>query len=106
MDQWVNRSWVPLGFLSKSLRPEQRLYTTYGRELLAIKLAIRHFITEIQGRTLTVFTDHRPILGSFASPNLQLHDTVALNAINEIAQHTSDIRYRPGKELLVPDMLS
>ena len=53
-----------------------------------------------------MFTDHRPILGSFASPNLQLHDTVALNAINEIAQHTSDIRYRPGKELLVPDMLS
>ena len=106
LDQWVNGSWVPLGFWSKSLRQEQRLYTTYRRELLAIKLAIRHFITEIKGRRLTVFTDHRPILGSFASPNLQLHDTVALNAINEIAQHTSDIRYRPGKELLVPDMLS
>merc|ERR1712015_140512 len=106
LDQWINGSWVPLGFWSKSLRPEQRLYTTYRRELLAIKLAIRHFISEIQGRHLTVYTDHRPILGSFASSNLQLHDTVALNAINEIAQHTSDIRYRPGKELLVPDMLS
>merc|ERR1712015_330049 len=106
LDQWVNGAWVPLGFWSKSLRPEQRQYTTYRRELLAIKLAIRHFITEIQGRRLTVYTDHKPILGSFASPNLQLYDSVALNAINEIAQHTSDIRYRPGKELLVPDMLS
>ena len=105
LDQWVNGSWVPLGFWSKSLRPEQRLCTTYRRELLAIQLAIRHFISEIQGRRLTIYTDHKPILGSFASPNLQLHDTVALNAI-EIAQHTSNIRYRPGKELLVPEMLS
>ena len=44
-----------------------------------------------------MYTDHKPILGSFASPNLQLYDSVALNAINEIAQHTSDIRYRPGR---------
>ena len=91
LDQWVNGSWVPLGFWSKSLRPEQRLCTTYRRELLAIQLAIRHFISEIQGRRLTIYTDHKPILGSFASPNLQLHVTVALNAI-EIAQHTSNIR--------------
>ena len=91
LGQWVNGSWVQLGFWSKSLRPEQSLYTTYRRELLAIQLAIRHFISEIQGRRLTIYTDHKPILGSFASPNLQLHDTVALNAI-EIAQHTSNIR--------------
>ena len=29
-----------------------------------------------------------------------------MSAINEIAQSTSDIRYKPGKELLMPDMLS
>ena len=27
--------------------------------------AIRHFITEINGRSLTVFTDHKPTLGSW-----------------------------------------
>ena len=54
LDQWVNGAWVPLGFWSKSLRPEQRQYTTYRRELLAIKLTIRQFISDIQGRRLTV----------------------------------------------------
>ena len=73
---------------------------------MAIKHGIRHFIDEIHGRRLTVYTDHKPLLGSWANPNLQAHDAVAMNALNEIAQWTNDIRYRPGKELLVPDLLS
>ena len=37
----------PIGILEQVAPPEQGLYTTYRRELLAIKLAIRHFISEI-----------------------------------------------------------
>ena len=106
LEQFVNGQWTPLGLWSKSLKPEQQRYSTYRREILAIKYAIRHFIDEINGRTLTVYTDHRPILGSWKNPDLQKHDTVAMNALNEIAQWTSDIRYKPGKELLVPDLMS
>ena len=102
LDQWVDGAWRPLGFWS---RPEQQKYSTYRRELLAIKFAIRHFIDLINGRSLTVFTDHRPILGSWKNTNLQAHDSVALNAINEIAQWTN-IQYKPGKDLIVPDLLS
>ena len=50
LDQWVNGSWQPLGFWSRSLKPEQQRYSTYLRELMAIKLGIRHFISEINGR--------------------------------------------------------
>ena len=106
LDQYVNGHWVPLGFWSKSLKPEQQKYSTYIRELLAIKLAIRHFIGDINGRSLTVFTDHRPIVGSWKSPNLQAHDSIAMNAINEIAQWTCEIHHKPGKDLIVPDLLS
>ena len=106
LDQFVEGVWKPLGLWSKTLKPEQQRYTTYTRELLAIKIAIRNFIDEIQGRRLTIFTDHRPILGSWKNPDLQAHDPVALNAINEIVQHTSDIRFRPGKQLIVADLLS
>ena len=35
-----------------------------------------------------------------------MHDSIAMNAINEIAQWTSDIRHKPGKDLVVPDLLS
>ena len=106
LDQWDGAKWVPLAFWSKSLKPEQQRYSTYIRELLAIKLSIRHFINEINGRRLTIFTDHKPILGSWNNPDLQMHDSIAMNAINEIAQWTSDIRHKPGKDLVVPDLLS
>ena len=106
LDQWVNGAWSPLGFWSKSLRPEQQRYSTYRRELLAIKHAIRHFIHEINGRHLVVYTDHLPIIGSWRNPDLQAHDAVAMNALNEISQWVTDIRHRPGKDLVVPDLLS
>ena len=40
------------------------------------------------------------------NPNLQMHYNVAMNAMNEIAQWTGDIIHKPGKELLVPDLIS
>ena len=45
-------------------------------------------------------------MGSWANPDLQMHDSIAMNAINEIAQWTSDIRHKAGKDLVVPDLLS
>ena len=106
LDQFVDGKWVPLGFWSKSLQPHQQRYSTFRRELLAIKFAVRNFINDINGRNCVVYTDHRPILGSWKNQDLQVHDSVAINALNEIGQWISDIRYRPGKELVVPDLLS
>ena len=106
LDQFVNGKWSPLGFWSKALQPHQQRYSTYRRELLAIKFAVRNFINEINGRRLTIYTDHRPIIGSWKNQDLQAHDAVAMNAINEISQWTNDIQYKPGKDLIVPDLLS
>ena len=73
---------------------------------MAIKFAVRHFINEINGRNLTVYSDHLPIIGSWRNPNLQAHDAVAMNALNEISQWVTDIKHKPGKDLVVPDLLS
>ena len=64
LEQYVNGQWRCLGLWSKSLKPQQQRYSTYIRELLAIKYALRHFINEINGRNLVIYTDHLPILGS------------------------------------------
>ena len=106
LDQFVDGHWRPLGLWSKALNPSQRLYTTYKRELLAIKFAMRHFNQDIQGRNLAIYTDHRPLLGSFQRPELQQHDPVVVNAINEIAQFTTDIRFKSGARIPVADWLS
>ena len=106
LDQWVDGSWQPLGMWSKALKKPQQGYTTYKRELLAIKLAMRHFNKDFNGRRLCIFTDHRPLIGSFASPDLQPHDPQAVNAINEICQFTSDIRHKAGRDIPIADWLS
>ena len=91
---------------SKMLKPQQQTYSTYRRELMAIQLAMRHFNEDFNGRRLIIFSDHRPLIGTFDSNDLQAHDPLAQNAINEISQFTSDIRFKPGKEIPVADWLS
>ena len=71
-----------------------------------MKYPIRHFVDDINGRRVILYTDHEPLLGSWNNPNLQSHDPIALNAINEIAQWTSDVRHKSRKDLVVPDLLS
>ena len=67
LDQYVDGQWRPLGMWSKMLNPSQQKYTTFKRELLAIKFSMRHFNKDFNGRNLVVYTDHRPILGCFQS---------------------------------------
>ena len=70
LDQFVDGSWRPLGMWSKMFNPAQQKYSTYKRELLAIKLAMRHFNSSFAGRRVIIFTDHRPLIGSMASNSL------------------------------------
>ena len=106
LDQFVDGAWRPLGMWSKALKPQQQNYTTFKRELMAIQLAMRYFNSEFNGRHLTIFSDHLPIIGSMKSNDLQCHDPQAQNALNEISQWTSDIRHKSGKSIPVADWLS
>merc|ERR1711951_74610 len=98
--------WQPLGFWSQKLKPNQTRWSTFKRELLAIKEAIRHFMAEIDGRLLTVFTDHAPICGAFRNQDSLRHDPTALNHLLEISNWTTDIRHVSGPQNPVADFLS
>ena len=100
LDQFVNGSWRPLGFWSKAFTRPQQSYSTFRRELMAVQYAMRHFNRLFNGRHLIVFTDHKPLIGSFGSSELQAHDPVALNAINEISILPQTSGTRKGKTSL------
>ncbi|CAH8580840.1 unnamed protein product, partial [Dicrocoelium dendriticum] len=53
LQQHVGGQWQPLGFFSKRLKPAESRYSTFGRELLAIYLAIRHFRHTLESRAFT-----------------------------------------------------
>ena len=64
-----------------------------------------HFHNFIHRRPITVFTDHKPLIGSnkkpmdFLSPRLQ-------KMMLRILRHQIDLQYIPGKENFVADVLT
>ena len=107
MQQWSprDRLWEPLAFFSKHLTPTETRYSAYDKELLAIYLAIRHFRFCLEGRTFTIFTDHKPLTSAFHkvtepwTPRQQRH-------LSFISEFSTDIRHVSGLDNVVADTLS
>jgi predicted choloylglycine hydrolase len=58
--QLVKSGWQPLAFFKK-INPAQQKYSAYGRELLAIFEAVKHFRQMLEARHFIIFTDHKAI---------------------------------------------
>lgn len=65
LQQQVENSWVPLAFFSQSLFPALRKRSMYDRELHAVYRAVEYFKHIFEGRRVTIFTDHKPLLHAF-----------------------------------------
>ena len=61
LQQLVHGSWKPLAFFSKKLRPTEKKYSAFDRELLALYLGVRQFRYFLEGREFTAYTDHKPL---------------------------------------------
>ena len=97
--------WQPLAFFSKQLRPSERKYSAFDKELLSLYLGIRHFLYFLEGREFVVFTDHKPLtfcMSKISDPwtnRQQQH-------LSFISEFTTDIRHVSGKDNIVADALS
>ena len=52
---------IELHFFSRQLRPNERIYSTFDRELLGLYLAVRHFRFLLEGGSFTAYVDHKPL---------------------------------------------
>ena len=105
LQQLVDGVWVPLAFFSQKLRPPERKYSAFDRELLALYLGIRHFRYFLEGRQFIAFTDHKPLtfcMSKVSDPwsNRQQRQ------LSYISEFTTDIQHVPGKDNSVADTLS
>ncbi len=66
LQQFGKHGWQPLAFFSKKLSVAQVKYSAFDRELLAMYLAVRQFRFMLEGRTFTIFTDHRPLVSAIS----------------------------------------
>ncbi|KRY50160.1 Retrovirus-related Pol polyprotein from transposon 17.6 [Trichinella britovi] len=97
--------WFPLAFFSRRFQPREMRYSAFGRELLAIYLAIRHFRHWLEGRQFTVLTDHKPIVQA-VQRGTGSHNPREVRQLDYITSFTSDVRHIKGAQNTVADFLS
>lgn len=86
--------WKPLAYYSKRLTQTQKQYSRYDRELLATKY-YQHWM---DGRNLTIFTDHKPLIYVYQ----QKYDKPLprqIRQLNFISQFTTYIQLRKCLQL-------
>ncbi|BHF76875.1 hypothetical protein SprV_0501997500 [Sparganum proliferum] len=85
----------PLDLYFAKLTPPQTSYTTFGRELLAIYLAIKHFRNHIEGRDFCICTDNKPLTYAL-STSPDKYSSREARHLDFISQYTTDIRFLKG----------
>ena len=103
--QMVDSVPAPVGFYSKKLSDTQKAYSTYDRELLAAYLAVLHFKTLIDGHSVTLFLDHKPIVSAFYSKSIAKSDRQQ-RQLSFISEYVSSIEYIHGESNIIADCLS
>lgn len=106
LQQYANDKWIPLGYYSVKLNETQKKYSTYDKELLAIYSAVLHFRKLFEGRELTIFTDHKPLIYAFSKLNSNKETPRRTRQLLFISEFTTDIRHVSGADNKVADALS
>ena len=105
LEQVVNNCIQPLAFFSKQLRPNERNYSTFDRELLAVYLALRHFKYYLEGIEFKVKTDHRPLLTALTKKS-EAFSSRQQRQLSAISEFSCQLEYIPGGNNPAADALS
>lgn len=106
LHQLIDKKLQPLAFFSKKLTAAQTKYSTYDRELLAIHMAIKHFRYMVEGRDLTVVTDHKPLTFALSKKESKSDSPRRIRQLDFIAQFCNKIEYIEGEINTAADFLS
>jgi hypothetical protein len=93
----------PVCYYSKRLDIHQQRYSTVEKEALGLVLAVRVFSPYFGSQPVTVYTDHSPLqfINKMSNYNQKL-----LRWALELQQYNLNIVHRPGRNNLIPDILS
>ena len=105
LHQMSNGISYPVGFYSKKLSTSQKKYSTFDRELLAAYLAVLHFKNIIEGNTVLLSTDHKPLISAFYSQTPAKSD-LQQRYLSLLTEYVSSISYLRGADNIVADCLS
>ena len=105
LQQYIDSQWCPISFFSRKIIPTQARYSTFGRELLAVYLSIRHFFHFLEGRHFQVLMDHKPLTYAL-NCRTDRHSPRQARQLDYISQFTIHIHHVRGSANVVADALS
>ena len=105
LQQSTKGNVTPISFYSVKLKDTEKRYSTFGRGLLAIYLAIRHFCHFLEGRDFIIFTDPKPLTFSFNTKS-DKYSPREIRHLLYISKFSTDIRHISGNENIVADAFS
>lgn len=96
---------IPISFFSKKLSDTQKKYSSFDRELLAAYLAVLNFRPMIDGRDVTLFTDHKPLVSAYHNASLPKTDRQQRHLMI-LSEYINDMDFIKGSDNIVADCLS
>lgn len=104
----------PILFLSKMLNPAELRYWPTELEVAALVWTLKkipHMLGQRSGKKIIIFTDHSATTDIARQTTLSSSSTDRMNlrlirASQYVSQFDLDVRWRPGKQNVVPDALS
>jgi hypothetical protein len=95
----------PIAFASKSLTDTEQRYANIEREMLGVVFACQKFHTYIFGKHCIIETDQKP-LEMICLKNINSAPPRLQRMLLKIQPYSVTVKYRPGKEMIIPDALS
>ena len=95
----------PLAFFSRILKPAEKRYSVFDRELLALHQSVRHFRHFLEGNAFVALTDHRPLVSSIRKRSDSWTDRQR-RQLSELAEYCMTLEYQAGVSNVVADCLS
>ena len=104
--QQVNGKWHPVAYASRSLTEAESRYPQIEKEALVATWACEKFASYIQGITITLETDHKPLVPLLNHKHLDSLPPRVLRFHLRLLRFDFVILHVPGKYLHIADALS
>ena len=105
LHQMIDGQPVPIDFYSKKLSEPQQKYSAFNRELLAAYYSVLHFKHLLEGRNVTLCSDHKPLVSAFYSKNPAKSDRQQRH-LAVLTEYVTSMNFISGEDNIVADTFS
>ena len=95
----------PVAYASRSLTPTEMHYANIEKELLSVVFGLERFNQYVYGQHIKVITDHKPLV-PMHEKHIIANPGRCQRLLLRLQKYSFDISYKPGKDHVIPDVLS